>query len=54
MSVMDQVITDLYAIYNGDCIEVLKGVASESVHLSIYSPPFLRFISLFIIGTGSV
>ena len=29
-----------YAIYNGDCIEVLAGIPDESIHLSIYSPPF--------------
>jgi len=40
MAVSDQVITDQYAIYNGDCCEVLQSIPSESVHLSIYSPPF--------------
>jgi DNA modification methylase len=33
-------ITDRYAIYNGDCIEVMQGLPSSSVHFSIYSPPF--------------
>jgi len=47
MSVIEQSITDRYAIYNGDSCEVLKGVASESIHISIYSPPFCRFIPLF-------
>ena len=41
MSVSDQFITDRYALYCGDCIEVMKGVARESVHLVLYSPPFL-------------
>lgn len=40
MAVKNQVITDQYAIYNGDCIEVMKSLPSESIHLSIYSPPF--------------
>lgn len=39
-SVIDQVITDKYAIYNGDCIEVMSGLPDQSVHLSVYSPPF--------------
>ncbi len=39
-TVIDQIITERYALYNGDCIEVLKGMASESVHLTLYSPPF--------------
>jgi DNA modification methylase len=40
MAVKNQLITDRYAIYNGDCIEVMQGLVSESIHLSIYSPPF--------------
>lgn len=40
MAVTEQVITDRYAIYNGDCCEVLQSIPSESVHLSVYSPPF--------------
>jgi DNA modification methylase len=40
MNVLDQVITDRYAIYNGDACELLHEVPSESIHLSIYSPPF--------------
>lgn len=40
MAVADQVITDKYAIYNGDCVDVVGRMKSESVHLSIYSPPF--------------
>lgn len=38
--VVDQKITDQYAIYNGDCINVMESLPKESVHLSIYSPPF--------------
>lgn len=33
-------ITDDYALYHGDCCEVLESVPDESVHLSVYSPPF--------------
>lgn len=40
MAVAEQTITDKYAIYLGDCIEVMASLPSESVHLSIYSPPF--------------
>ena len=38
--VADQLITDRYAIWNGDCIEVMQTLPSESIHGSIYSPPF--------------
>jgi len=37
---MDHVITDRYAIYNGDCIELMESLPDESIGLSIYSPPF--------------
>jgi len=40
MAVKDQKITDRYAAYNGDCIEVMEALPDDSVHLSIYSPPF--------------
>lgn len=40
MAVADQIITDRYALYNGDCCEVLPSLPGESIHLSIYSPPF--------------
>lgn len=40
MAVIDQVITDRYALYNGDSCEGMRSLRPESVHLSIYSPPF--------------
>lgn len=40
MAVRTQVITDKYAIYNGDCVEIMRGLPSESIALSVYSPPF--------------
>lgn len=36
----DQVITENYAIYNSDCMEVMPTLADKSIDLSIYSPPF--------------
>ena len=41
-TVKDQVITAKYVLYNGDAVEVLKGMEDETVGLSIFSPPFLR------------
>lgn len=40
MAVIDQKITDKYALYNGDSCEVLASIPAKSVHLSVYSPPF--------------
>ena len=32
--------SDCYTMYLGDCVDVLKGLASDSIHYSIFSPPF--------------
>lgn len=40
MAVKNQELTDRYAIYNGDCLEVMPTLPDGSVHLSVYSPPF--------------
>lgn len=40
MAVIDQRITDEYAAYNGDCVEVMADMPDASIDFSIYSPPF--------------
>ncbi len=40
MAVNAQQITERYALYNGDCIEVMATLPNDSIHLSVYSPPF--------------
>lgn len=40
MAVDQQVITDRYALYLGDCMAVMPELPSGSIHLSLYSPPF--------------
>ena len=40
MDVTAQKITDNYASYCGDSVEVIKGLPDESVHFSVFSPPF--------------
>lgn len=40
MAVIDQKLTDTYAIYNGDCIEAMADLPEDKIHLSVYSPPF--------------
>ncbi len=37
---MEQEITNDYALYNGDCCEVVQSLPDASIHLSVYSPPF--------------
>lgn len=40
MALMDQQITNDYALYNGDCVEVVGSLPDNSMGMSIYSPPF--------------
>lgn len=40
MAVREQVITDRYALYNGDSCEVLKSFGEGSIDFNIFSPPF--------------
>ena len=40
MAVINQKVTENYAIYNSDCMEVLPGLESNSIGVSVYSPPF--------------
>ena len=40
MAVIEQKITDRYAVYNADCIEVMQSIPDNKIHFSIYSPPF--------------
>lgn len=40
MKVLNQKITDNYAIYNGDSCEIIKSIDNDSIDFSIFSPPF--------------
>ena len=40
MNVLEQVIENRYAIYNGDSCEIVKAIPDNSVHYTIFSPPF--------------
>lgn len=38
--VMDQSIGENFALYQGDCVELVRGLPDESVGYSVFSPPF--------------
>jgi len=40
MAVTNQKMTDDFAVYHADCCDVLPELPDESVHMTIYSPPF--------------
>jgi len=40
MEVLEQTTSDRFAMYHGDCVEVLKGIPDNSIHYTVFSPPF--------------
>lgn len=40
MAVVEQVVNDRFAVYLGDCLEVMPTLPDNKLHLSVYSPPF--------------
>ena len=40
IAAVDQVVTDRYALYQGDSCELIRGVPDGSIHFGIHSPPF--------------
>lgn len=40
MNVIDQRVGEDFALYHGDCIEVVKGIPDSSIHYTVFSPPF--------------
>lgn len=40
MQILDQAHGENWALYHGDCCEVLDGLPESSIHYSLFSPPF--------------
>lgn len=40
MKVLNQEIGSNFAAYNADCVEVVQGLPDNSIHYSVFSPPF--------------
>jgi len=40
VKVIEQTVKDRYAMYNGDCCEVARGLPDASIDLTVFSPPF--------------
>lgn len=40
LKVVDEHITERFALYNGDCVDVLRALPDNSVDYAIFSPPF--------------
>lgn len=39
-NVLNQEVTDKFALFNADCVDVCKTLPSDSIDFSVYSPPF--------------
>ena len=39
-NVLQQVISEKYALYNGDSCEIIRGIPDNSIHYTIFSLPF--------------
>lgn len=40
MKAVNQIVTDKYAIYQGDSCELIREIGEDSIHYGIHSPPF--------------
>lgn len=40
MNVLDQLVSERFALYHGDAVDILRGMPDASVHYSCFSPPF--------------
>ena len=40
MNVLNQVVKNNYAIYHGDSVDIIGGIPDNSIHYTLFSPPF--------------
>ena len=40
MNCIGQTLGEGFALYHGDCVDVVRGIPDKSIHYSIFSPPF--------------
>lgn len=45
MKILKQDFGNNWAVYNGDCIEAIKDIPDNSIHYSIFSPPFAQLFT---------
>jgi hypothetical protein len=39
-SAIEECVSDRFALYRGDCVEIIREIPDSSIHYSAYSPPF--------------
>lgn len=40
MNVLNETVSERFAMYQGDCVQTLEGLPESSVHYALFSPPF--------------
>lgn len=40
VNALNQIVNEDFALYNGDCVEISRSLPDNSIHYSIFSPPF--------------
>lgn len=40
MEILNQMVSDRYGIYNGDSVEMIRCIPDNSIHYTMFSPPF--------------
>jgi len=40
MEILNQMVANKYGIYNGDSVEMIKAIPDNSIHYTLFSPPF--------------
>lgn len=40
VDLLGQAVEEKYAMYHGDCVEAIRGLPDESIHFTVFSPPF--------------
>lgn len=40
MNVLNETVSERFAMYQGDCVQTLEGLPENGVHYALFSPPF--------------
>lgn len=49
MNVINQTLKNNYALYHGDSVEITKEIPDNSIHYTLFSPPFHSFMCILIL-----
>ena len=47
MNILNQVTNDRFAIYHADNVELVRGIPDNSIHYTLFSPPFSFYFAIY-------